>query len=292
MTVSQSEIIYLSVVAGIALVLMTRTLIWLRIAERRNQRRLQKARLAVVKTSSPVDHPVAEAKERGAENIAASFSIGRKIFVPSVIVLTALLACVPFLDDLPAGTLSLVAAVATVLFGLALRPILENVAAGLVIAFSRVVSVGDTLEMKEFYGYVEDISLTHTTIKLWDWRRYVIANSRILQEEFVNNSLTDTFVWANVDFYVDYSADLDEVQRLVTTAIAAAPQFQDHEPPRFWVIGLERDCIHCWAAGWTNNPAEAWRLKSVVRAQLAAELTARGWAPRKFRIDSGVSADL
>jgi small-conductance mechanosensitive channel len=52
-----------------------------------------------------------------------------------------------------------------------------------------------------FYGTIEDVTLTHTVVKIWDWRRYVIPDARMLSDPFVSASLFDPFVWSSVEFW-------------------------------------------------------------------------------------------
>lgn len=282
---SQGTIIYLAVVGGIAVLVTARILWWLKAAEIRNLRVFKRqVDQQPIQTSGPVDDPAAVADKQVSEAIATRFSVTRRLLIPIVAVIAAALAALPFLDMVPAASVSLVVGAVTVVAGLALRPVIENAIAGLVISSSKLISVGDTLVIEDHYGTVEDISTTHTTIKLWDWRRYVVSNTNMLQTEFLNFTLWDQFIWAYIVFYVDYSADLDEVERLVAEAAKSSPAYADYEEPRFWIIDTTPDAVLCWAAAWTEGPSDAWRLKHDMRKHLIPELAKRGWAPRAHRV--------
>lgn len=291
---SHGTIVYLAVIGGLTVLVSLRLVIWLRATELRSLRQFKEhAAEQPIRTSSPVDDPAAEATKQVAESLAARFSVTRRLIVPIVLVVAGAAMALPFLDMVPAASVSLVVGAVTVVAGLALRPVIENAIAGLVISGSKLISVGDTLTIAGHYGTVEDITTTHTTIKLWDWRRYVLSNSRMLQTEFVNYSLFDQFVWASIEFWVDYTADLDEVERLVVEAAKASTAYADYEEPRFWLIDTTPDAVLCWAAAWANSPGEAWRLKHDMRKNLVPGLAARGWAPRIHRLRSNsLAADL
>jgi small-conductance mechanosensitive channel len=286
---SRGMIIYLAVVGGVTALLVLRVFLWLRASELRSLKnfKLQSA-TQPVHTDSPVDDPAAEAQEHVAEGIANRFSVVRKLIVPLILVLGGSAIALPFLEMVPAGTISVVVGAVTVVAGLALRPVIENAIAGLVISGSKLINVGDTLTIGDNYGTIEDITITHTTIKLWDWRRFVVSNSKMLQTEFINFSLHDQFVWAYVAFWVDYSADFDEVERLVVKAAEASDAFAGHEKPRFWLIDTSPDAVLCWGAAWADSPADGWRLKHDMRKSLLPALAARGWAPRIHRLSQSV----
>ena len=204
------------------------------------------------------------------------------------------LVSVPLLDRVPAAVISFFLGTITVVVGIAGRPFIENVIAGVVIAFSQPLRIGDTVLIKDAWGKVEDISLTYSVIRIWDWRRYVIPNSQLLQQDFINYSLTDSYQWAYVEFWVSYEADLSLVEKLASDATAASGAFVEYEPPSFWVMEMGKDGIRCWVAGWTDNASDAWALTHDVRTKLAMALHAHGITCHSFhhRIESEAPASL
>jgi small-conductance mechanosensitive channel len=221
-----------------------------------------------------------------ARSIEKQFTVTRQLVRPLVVGATVLLALVPFLDQVPAATLSLVVGVVTVLLGIAARPVVENAISGLVISFSRTLNLGDTVKVDGHYGTVEDIGLTHTTIKRWDWRRYVLPNSKMLSSQFLSYTLRDGWVWAYIEFWVALDADLDEVERLAIEAYGgSAALAETDDPPGFWVLGMEKDAVRCWAAGWAEGPGNAWTLNSDARKALVKGLAAAGIRGHGFHLE-------
>jgi small-conductance mechanosensitive channel len=164
------------------------------VAAPRRSRLEAKRRFEPIPTGSPVDDPTATARRQGVQSIERHFSITRRIVLPALAGAVVLLASLPFLDQVPAALLSLLIGGGTVLVGVAARPFVENALSGLAISSSRLVSIGDTVLVDGFFGTIEDVTLTHTVVKIWDWRRYVIPNARMLSNPFVNASLFDRFV--------------------------------------------------------------------------------------------------
>lgn len=261
--------VYLTVVGLLGLLVMVRTLMWLRRSEARRAERLKRRRrLYAVRTRSPVEEHNRLAKERGLDSIRAQASVLRRVLVPSILLITLLLMSLPFLGGVPAATVSVVTAAVAVTVGIAARPGLENAISGLVMSFSRVVNIGDTVEIDGRYGTIEDITGTHVTLKTWDWRRYVISNSEMLRNTVINYTLNDSHVWAHADFWVSYGASIDEVRELVRQTPKSSRHWSGHEEPRVWVMELGPNGWRGRVAAWADGPADAWMLMDHVRVEM------------------------
>lgn len=273
----------LSAVAVGAL-LLAWTLVWLRRVELDRSSRLRgRTWFEGTKTGTRLVDPAVQAR-LGLENIRRSTTVIRRALVPTIIVFTLVLAAIPFMGELPTALVSVVVAIVTVTTGIAARPIIENTFAGLVISFSKLVNLGDTVLVDDLYGTVEDVTLTHTTVRLWDWRRYVVPNSKMMQSSIINYSLHDRFQWAYVEFHVAADADLALVERLSCAAAESSEHFAPHEPPRFWVMELGERGVVCWVAGWADTPSSAWALKHDMRMGLAKSLQEHGIAAHGYRV--------
>ena len=273
MSLSVGEIVYVAAVLVIGVYALLRTLTYLRSARQSRVRLIEKRRrFEAVPTETPIEHPKEVSLERGLESIESHFSVMRRLLIPTIAGITLLLAAVPFVAETSA---SIVAAVLAVLAGLALRPFLENAVAGMVISSSRLVRIGDTVRVDDWFGTVEDITSTHTAVKVWDWRRYLVPNSRMLQSAFFNYSLFDTYQWAYVEFWVAPDADIDEVKALAVELPSRSDYFSGREEPAFWVVRIEKDAICCWLAAWADSPSAGWGLANDVRTHLLREFRAR-----------------
>ena len=217
--------------------------------------------------------------------VKSRFTIIRRGLTLCVAAVWLLAVIFPFVGRLPSTMLSIVIAISTAVIGIAARPLVENMISGIVISFSRQLRVGDTLSMDGQYGTVEDISITHTKIKTWDWKRYVIPNSRMLNKEFVNLTLNDSLLWAYLEFSVSYEADLDEVGRLAVKVAGKSRHHNSQEEPQFWVMRMDPQSVVCWVAAWADSPAEAWNLKSDIAVNLIRAFRERGITAHTAYVD-------
>lgn len=224
-----------------------------------------------IDTESPVDDSEQEVRDIGISGIEGRFSFIQKI-LPAILFLVWLVAMsLPNLGKVPSIYISLIAAIASVLVGIALRPFLENLFAGVVISFFRSIRIGDTVIIDGHYGIIEDIGFTNTILKKWDWNRIVIPNSRMLQKEIQNMTVNDHFIWAHVEFYVSPDTPIDLVESIAKHEASLSRSFDPIEEPSFWVMELEKDSVKCWIAAWATSPANAWNLKNDIRTGIIKE---------------------
>ncbi len=251
--------------------------------EKKLQRRLERLKtVSTIETDSPLDDDGDQFREQGVESIHTRFRGLRRILFPILALVWGTLVVMPLLDKIPAALISFLLGTVTVMVGIAARPFIENVIAGVVLAFTQPLRIGDTVLIDDKWGKVEDISLTYSIIQIWDWRRYVIPNSQLLSKDFINYSLIDTYQWAYVEFWVSYEADLDQVKELAMEAAAASPAFVNYEDPSFWVMEMGKDGIRCWVAGWADTPADGWALTHDIRTMLSMSLHRHGITCHSF----------
>lgn len=107
------------------------------------------------------------------------------------------------------------AGLASIVIGLAAQSTLSNIIAGISVSFSQPVRLNDAVIFKNDFGWIEEISLMHTTIRTWDNRRIVIPNSVLANEVIENWTIKDPALLGTVMLYVDYACDIDKVRKWV-----------------------------------------------------------------------------
>ena len=108
-----------------------------------------------------------------------------------------------------AGALLASSAILGVIIGLAAQQTLGNFIAGIMIATTQPVRIGDRVSYADEHGVVEEIGLTYTFIRTTDRRRLVVPNSKLASESIINASIRSTETFAEVSVPVPLSADLD-----------------------------------------------------------------------------------
>lgn len=233
-------------------------------------------RIEPIRTSSPVDNPLDDAKEIAIESIMSRFSIIRKFTFIILFTVWILALIFPFLKQVPATFISILVGASGIILGIAARPVIENLISGVVISFSKPIRIGDTVILDDNYGTVEDITITHTVVKIWNWRRYVIPNSKMILKEIVNLTIVDKYQWTHVEFTVSYDSDIEQVKNLAVKIASRSRHFAGYETPRFWVMELSEKGYRCWIAAWADSPVDAWELKNEIRTRLIMEFKDHG----------------
>jgi len=108
-----------------------------------------------------------------------------------------------------AGALLASSAVLGVIIGLAAQQTLGNFIAGLLIATTQPVRIGDRVSYAGESGVVEEIGLTYTFIRTVDRRRLVVPNSKLASDSIVNASIRSRETFAEVSVAVPLTADLE-----------------------------------------------------------------------------------
>jgi small conductance mechanosensitive channel len=108
-----------------------------------------------------------------------------------------------------AGGLLASTAVLGVIIGLASQQTLGNFIAGILIATTQPVRIGDRVSYAGESGIVEEIGLTYTFIRTADRRRLVVPNSKLASDPIVNASIRSRETFAEVLVPVPLAADLD-----------------------------------------------------------------------------------
>jgi len=135
-----------------------------------------------------------------------------------------LIAGMQFLDAVGVnfGPLLASAGIAGVAIGLAAQNIVKDMLNGILILIEDQFNVGDTVRIAGLAGVVEAMTLRKTTVRDADGTLYVIPNSQITTVA----NLSAGFSVATVNVSVDFSANPDEVLKLLT-AIASEVRNSD-----------------------------------------------------------------
>jgi small-conductance mechanosensitive channel len=104
------------------------------------------------------------------------------------------------------------AGVAGIVAGLAARPVLSNLMAGVQLAMTQPIRLYDAVIVENEYGTIEEIRSTYVVVKLWDWRRMVVPLTYFIEKPFQNWTRETSALIGHVMIYVDYRAPVDVIR--------------------------------------------------------------------------------
>lgn len=182
-------------------------------------------------------------------------------------VLSALLV-IPQVRAVAGGILAS-SAIVGIVFGFAARSTIANVIAGLMIATTQPLRLGDEVETSGERGVVEEITLNYTFIRLSDGSRLVIPNEKLASDTIKNFSIRGHETLADVSVQVPVGLDLEKIISGLEETLA------DEERLEVYVSELADKATICIRAVATDaTSAEA--LKRELRLRVHARLRADG----------------
>src|SRR3954447_13001306 len=120
-----------------------------------------------------------------------------------------------------AGGLLASSAVLGIIVGFASQRTLGNFVAGLLIAITQPVRIGDRVTYGGESGVIEDIGLTYTFIRTNDQARLVVPNEKLASDTIRNSTIRSREAFAEITMQVPLSADLGAAVEGLREEVAA-----------------------------------------------------------------------
>jgi small-conductance mechanosensitive channel len=211
------------------------------------------------------------ARRHLAPEAATRYRVLRRSVTATIVtigILSALLV-IPQVRTVAGAALASGAVIGLVVGFAAQRP-LGNFIAGLLIAFTQPLRIGDIVEIDDEEGVVEEIRLTYTFIRTQDDVRLVIPNEKLASDTIKNASIISreklAQVTLNVPLDKDLSAAVDALRPLVEEAARGAVLVSD--------LGADEAVVTLRASADDANAVEG--LESDLRLQAHQRLRAAG----------------
>ena len=161
------------------------------------------------------------------------------------------------------------AGAAGLIVGLAARPLLSNLIAGLQIAITQPIRIEDAVIIENEWGWVEDIAATYVVIRLWDWRRMVVPLSYFIEKPFQNWTRDTASLIGVIALHVDYRADVPRIRRWLEGAVKES-KLWDGAVVNLQVIDADSRTIELRALVSARNAPQSWDLRCEMREKLIA----------------------
>lgn len=191
----------------------------------------------------------------------------RRLIFATIIVIGIGLALSKFdaVQNVATGVLAS-SAVLGLVVGFAARQTLANAVAGILLAITQPIRIGDFVTFEGTDGTVEDVRLTYTYLRAGDGRRIVIPNERLAQSTIENHTIVDPRVHVEVSVWIPPDAD-------ATRALAALNTLDDVDAH---IAEAERDGIRLVAGTWAVSADERGAVAARVRAACLERLRSEG----------------
>jgi len=190
---------------------------------------------------------------------ATRYRVLRRSISISVIVIGVLsaLLVIPQVRAVAGGLLAS-SAVLGLVIGFAARSTLANFVAGILIAFTQPVRLGDRITFGGEEGVVEEIDLTYTFVRTDDNSRLVIPNEKLASDTIRNATIVAREQLAQVTVQVPLTQDLGSVVGLLRDEVAGERESDVEVTDR-------ADKATVVLRAWAADDRDAHRLESDLR---------------------------
>jgi small-conductance mechanosensitive channel len=190
--------------------------------------------------------------------------LARRVISAAIIVVGVALALSSFeaVRRVATGVLAS-SAVLGVIVGFAARQTLANAVAGIALAITQPIRIGDLVTFEDETGTVEDIRLTYTFVRAADGRRIIVPNERLSQSTIENHTIIDPRVHVEVSLWLPLGAD-------VTRALAVLEEEPDAEQVE--VAEVDKEGIRLVVRTWAKDPAARGPVAARIRARCLERL--------------------
>jgi small-conductance mechanosensitive channel len=159
------------------------------------------------------------------------------------------------------------AGVAGLVAGLAARPVLTNLIAGVQIALTEPIRIDDVVIVEGEWGRIEEIAMTYVVVRIWDLRRLVVPLSYFIEKPFQNWTRATADLLGTVYIYTDYCVPVDEVRKELRRILETSGMW-DGRVCVLQVTNSTDRAVELRALMSAPNSGTAWDLRCYVRERL------------------------
>jgi small-conductance mechanosensitive channel len=159
------------------------------------------------------------------------------------------------------------AGVAGLVVGLAARPVLSNLIAGIQLAVTQPIRIEDAVIVENESGRVEEITATYVVLRLWDMRRMIVPLSYFIERPFQNWTRDSATLTGSVLLQVDFTTPVERVRQKALEIIKASPLW-DGGLAKLQVIEITETSVHLRILASARSSGDAFDLRCEIREQL------------------------
>jgi small-conductance mechanosensitive channel len=217
-----------------------------------------------------------------ARRIRTNVQVLRRVLVVVIIIVTVAIMLMTFPSVRHLGeSLFASAGLAALVAGLAARPTLSSLIAGLQIAITAPIRLDDVVIVQGEWGRIEEITTTYVVIRIWDDRRLIVPLEKFIEEPFQNWTRTTSNLLGTVFLYADYTVPVEEVRSELHRILKETPLW-DGRVWRLQVTNASDHTIELRALVSASDSSNAFDLRCYVREKMIAYLKSQhpGSLPR------------
>ena len=188
------------------------------------------------------------------------------IVVGAIATLACALVVVPWARQLGVSLLAS-AGIVGIAVGLAARPVLSNLIAGIQIAFTQPIRIEDAVVLENEWGWIEEIDLFYVVVRIWDRRRLIVPLTYFIEKPFQNWTRKSGTIIGSVYWWLDYRAPVAKMRDKLEE-ICRSTDLWDGEVVNLQVSETDKMTIQVRALATASTSPRAWDLRCYIREQM------------------------
>lgn len=213
-------------------------------------------------------HPATATDNAHARSIQTQTRVLTRTVMSFVVLIGGASALMTFPSMRQIGTSLLASAgVAGLVAGIAARPVLGNLIAGLQIALSQPLRLDDIVIIEGEWGNIEEITSMYVVVKIWDGRRLVVPLQWVIEHPFQNWTRTGSALLGTVLLWVDYRVPLAPLRAELERICNASPLW-DRRVASIQVVDASEHAMQVRALVSAADSSRLWDLRCLVREAL------------------------
>lgn len=159
------------------------------------------------------------------------------------------------------------AGVISVIAGLAAQSTLGNLFAGIQLAFSDSIRVGDVVVVEGEWGTVGEITLTYVVVYVWDERRLILPCTYFATKPFENWTRKSAKILGTVYMDLDWRVPIAEVREYFDSLLAQT-ELWDGRVSSVLVTGAEGGMVTVRFLVSSEDSSQQWALRCLIREEM------------------------
>lgn len=139
--------------------------------------------------------------------------------------------------------------------GFGLQNIVNNFASGLIVLFERPIRVTDTVEVAGVVGIVRRIGARSSTVLTAQGAEVIFPNSTLVSNQVINWTLSSARRRVEIPLGVSYSADPDQVLKLLIEAAKVNSRVLTFPAPEASFLGFGENALRFQLTFWASQSA-------------------------------------
>jgi small-conductance mechanosensitive channel len=191
-----------------------------------------------------------------------------RILTVAIIIIAVGVALMTF-DKIRQVGVSLLASagIAGIILGFAAQKSIATILAGFQIALTQPIRIDDVVVVEGEFGWVEEITLTYVSLRIWDKRRLIVPIIHFIDQPFQNWTRVDSEILGTVFIYTDYSIPFEKL-RAAFLDILNETDLWDKQVGVMQVTDSKEKTVEIRLLMSAPSAPQAWDLRVYVREKI------------------------